>query len=478
MSESQLLLSKIAALRQRLEQAKGLADDAGSLLEKETNPDRLRQLEHQVSSGARQSTLLDSALRQLPGVISPGETAALPTQLTARASRLLKRGRELLVQLRSFAEEPLLQQTGRGPLEVLYTETAAMTDTVLRTVQAFPEAPSVQLRLCEGLEAILNVVAQRLALLQEAVQQRRLDSSRLETLAQVLAALAEGQATDLQPLVKLAEAILGDTQQALPLRFQVADPAQPGLFVAAHSLNVAQVAARLARHDPDWRTRPLEPILAALLHDVGMLRVPAAILAQAGPLDDDQRRAVEAHVAFGTEVAARLLPDGGWLTEAVAGHHERLDGTGYPAGLRELQIAPLARLLAVCDVYAALCSPRPHRPARETRTALTDTLLLAEQGVVDRFAAERLLQLTFYPVGSAVELADGAVGIVIATHQGRRDLNTPARPVVALLTDTHGQVLPSPRYVDLAECEGRSILRSLNGSERREILGKRYPELV
>ena len=57
------------------------------------------------------------------------------------------------------------------------------------------------------------------------------------------------------------------------------------------------------------------------------------------------------------------------------------------------------------------CEPlttRPHRPARETRTALTDTLLLAEQGLLDRKAAELLLLLSFYPVGTAVEMGDGA----------------------------------------------------------------------
>src|SRR5262249_26344964 len=151
--------------------------------------------------------------------------------------------------------------------------------------------------------------------------------------------------------------------------------------------------------------------------------------------------------------------------------HERLDGTGYPAGLRELQVPPLARLLAVCDVYAALCAPRPHRPARETRTALTDTLLLAEQGALDRSCAERLLQLSFYPVGSVVELADGRVGLVVATPSGRWDLQSPARPVVALLTDGQGQPLPGPQHVDLAQCEGHSIVRTLSPEERRDLLG-------
>ena len=114
----------------------------------------------------------------------------------------------------------------------------------------------------------------------------------------------------------------------------------------------------------------------------------------------------------------------------------------------------------------------------DTRTALTDTLLLAEQGNVDRFQAERLLQLSFYPVGSVVELSDGAVGLVVAIHLSRRDLNTPARPVLALLTDGDGLPLPRPQHVDLAQCASRSVVRTLPRMERSDLLGGRYPELV
>src|SRR5262249_57858728 len=136
--------------------------------------------------------------------------------------------------------------------------------------------------------------------------------------------------------------------------------------------SVAQVVARVVRGDAEWRGRALEPVLAALVHDAGMLGVPAVVLARPGPLDDGQRRVVEGHARAGAALAARLLPDGPWLAEAVAGHHERLDGTGYPGGLRELQLGALPRLLAVCDVYAALCAPPPHRPAPQPPTPLTD----------------------------------------------------------------------------------------------------------
>jgi hypothetical protein len=86
--------------------------------------------------------------------------------------------------------------------------------------------------------------------------------------------------------------------------------------------------------------------------------------------------------------------------------------------------------------------------------------------------------LSFYPVGSVVELADGSVGLVVATHLMPRQLQTPGRPVIAMLADGEGRLLPTPRHLDLAESEGRTIVRSLSGTQRRQLLGKRYPELV
>jgi HD-GYP domain-containing protein (c-di-GMP phosphodiesterase class II) len=486
MSDTQVLLSKITALRQRLEQAQGLASEAGKAVAglvaaSEDGSGRLHSLERRVADGLDQNHALDGALRQLTATLVPDAVnSGMPSQLTSRARRVLERGRDLLARLRTLGDD--LPEAGDrnslDPLVQLYRETAAMTDTTLRTVLAFPETPSTQLRLCEGLEAVLGVIAQRLEALTAATEQRHEIAARVSTLAELLVDLNAGQALDIAPYVALAEAILDEAHQAAPLRFLYEAPQEPARFVACHSLTVAQVIARVARQDPDLRARPLEPVLAALVHDVGMLCVPVQVLCHAGPLDDAQRRSIESHVRASAALAVRLLPSGAWLAEAVAAHHERLDGTGYPDGLREHQLTPLTRLLAVCDVYAALCSPRPHRVARETRTAMADTLLLAEQGALDRQQAERLLQLSFYPVGAVVQLADGTVGIVVATPTLRRDLNTPARPVLALLTDHRGQPLPQARHLDLAQCESRSIVRTLTATERRDLLGLRYPELV
>jgi len=471
MSDTRVLLAKIAALRQRLEQAHGRAEEPGG--------DRVHLLEQRVSDGAVHDTLLDGSFRQL--TLAPASDApARPTRLTGRARRLLEVGHGLLGKLRSLAE--LFDAEAReDPLAGRFRETVAIADTALRAVQGYPDAPSVQLRLCEGLEGTLNVVAERVAALRSAVERRGRDSERVEGLTDRLMALAAGKRPDLAPFVKLAEAILAEAEEGAPLRFFEAgapDATWLARTIACHGLTVAQVIARLGKHDPDVRGLPVESVLAALVHDVGMLRVPVEVYAHGGPLGEAHRRLVEGHTRTGAEMVAKLLPDGSWLSEAVLSHHERHDGTGYPSGLRESQVSPLVRLLAVCDVYAAMCVARPHRPAREPRTALTDTLLMAEKGALDRASAERLLHLSFYPVGSVVELADGAVGVVVATHAGGRDRNAPARPVLALLVDAQGDALPEVQPLDLACCEERSIVRVLPAAERRRLLGKRYPALA
>src|SRR5262249_12068200 len=158
---------------------------------------------------------------------------------TARAARLLRRGGELLGQLRALGEEPLLQGDEDDPVAVLYRETATMTDTVLRTVQAFPEAPSAQIRLGAGLEVILGVVAGRPAFRTAALAAGRREQGRIDALADLLGMLAAGQPVEMAPLTSLAEAVLDDAQQARPLRWLYCPPEDPARFVAAHSLTTA-----------------------------------------------------------------------------------------------------------------------------------------------------------------------------------------------------------------------------------------------
>ena len=476
MSDTRALLNRIAALRHRLEQSPRLSEGPAE------EPARPAALEQRTAGLMRQGELVDAALRPLTETAGP---PPLPARLTARARRLLSDGMELVRRLREIGEAGRLEtpEHEADPLAVRYRATVALADAALRTVQCYPDAPSAQLRLCAGLEAALDVVAERTAGLQQFVGDRRRESARVGALARLLLRLEADEPVEVAGFIALAEDLVAEVRDGWPLRFleethRPRNKEELARTAALHSLNVARVVARLTRHDADHSARPAEPVLAALVHDAGLLRVPADVYCHAGPLDDERKRQIEAHARRGGELAARLLPTAGWLAEAAGSHHEKLDGTGYPAGLKDPQIGPLVRLIAVADVYTALCTPRPYRPARDPRTALTDTLLLGERGHLDRTMAERLLQLGFYPSGAVVELADGCVGQVVAQHPRHHDINGPARPVVLLLTDPQGHALPAPRTIDLADCAGRSIVRTLPAEERRKVLGKQYPEVA
>jgi HD-GYP domain-containing protein (c-di-GMP phosphodiesterase class II) len=103
--------------------------------------------------------------------------------------------------------------------------------------------------------------------------------------------------------------------------------------------------------------------IGGLVHDIGKLSVPDSILKKPGSLDDDEYAVIKEH----PENGAKLLDGLGGFPQAVKrlvhDHHERLDGQGYPRGLRADQIDIDTRILSACDVYDALISPRVYRPA-------------------------------------------------------------------------------------------------------------------
>jgi hypothetical protein len=445
-------------------------------------------------AGSRTQAILEYSLRQLGGT-----TEVTPPVLTGRARRLLADAQGLVGRMRVLADDPLLAGPPASPdgvngpadpLAVHYRETAALTEAAVRYALTFPESAADQARLCEGLEAMLDAAHRRFGLMATALERRRVDEGRIATLATFLRALDEADGLiDPAPVLDLAEALLAE-DVGRPLRFLGASPAEaqaylggpthpaPARFVAAHGLNCAGVLARLVRSDPEWQLKARDVVLAGLLHDVGMLRVDPDLLNHGGLCDHEKRRTVEGHAAAGAERILTGLPGLGEVAEAVAAHHERCDGTGYPAERTGDEISPLGRLLAAADVYAAMCAPRPHRPAHDPRAALTDVLLLAERGRLDRYAAEKLMALGLYPAGTVVELADGATAVVLAPHDPRTALHVAAKPLVAVLADGDGRALPNPRFLDLAGTGGGPVVRSLEPIDRLRRLGRSYPEWV
>jgi PAS domain S-box-containing protein len=137
----------------------------------------------------------------------------------------------------------------------------------------------------------------------------------------------------------------------------------------AHAYRVVELTIKLARAMGIAEQELIHFRRGALLHDIGKLGIPESILNKPGPLDEAEWKIMQSH----SQLAYQLLSSVNYLAPALDiphYHHERWDGSGYPEGLREEQIPFPARLFAVVDVYDALTSTRPYRPAWSPQVAL------------------------------------------------------------------------------------------------------------
>lgn len=139
-----------------------------------------------------------------------------------------------------------------------------------------------------------------------------------------------------------------------------------------HTQRVTTLSVRLARR-LGWSETQIKALRwGAYLHDLGKIAVPDHILHKPGPLDPDERRAVQRHPMVGYDILQDLHFLPAETLDLVRYHHERWDGSGYPAGLRGHDIPAAARLFAVVDVYDALTYPRPYKEAWPPDQALSE----------------------------------------------------------------------------------------------------------
>jgi PAS domain S-box-containing protein/putative nucleotidyltransferase with HDIG domain len=144
-------------------------------------------------------------------------------------------------------------------------------------------------------------------------------------------------------------------------------------YTAGHQRQVSRLAHAIAG-ELNFDASTCESIrIAGIVHDIGKLAVPAEILSKPGKLSHAEFAIIKRHPEVGSEMLKNI--DFPWpICNIILQHHERLDGSGYPAGLKGGDICPEARILAVSDVVEAIASHRPYRPALGIETALDEII--------------------------------------------------------------------------------------------------------
>ena len=202
----------------------------------------------------------------------------------------------------------------------------------------------------------------------------------------------------------------------------------------------------LGRHVGLDRHNLINLAMGGVLVDIGNTQIPRSIGTKEGRLTEEELDVIRTHVEYGVEIAEKIGGISDDVVAMVRCHHERHDGSGYPAQRAGADIPVYGRISGVTDCYDAMISHRPYAPAKSSYDAIRELNSLAGT-LFQREVVEQFVQaLGMFPTGSLVELNTGEVAIVVEQHPIHR-----LRPNLIIVLDKDKQPLKANKFLALAK---------------------------
>jgi HD-GYP domain-containing protein (c-di-GMP phosphodiesterase class II) len=201
-------------------------------------------------------------------------------------------------------------------------------------------------------------------------------------------------------------------------------------YLASHAVNSTIIAVIIGSYLKLPPHRLIELGIAALLHEVGMLKLPSRILSSSRPLNPAEQKMILTHPVLGYKFLKDLnFPLA--ISVAALEHHERENGSGYPRKLSGEKISLYAKIIAVACSYEALSISRPHRDAKDGFTGMLELLKNEGKRYDDTVVRALVYSLSLYPIGLYVLLSNGEKGQVVDVNPGN-----PRFPIVQILEES------------------------------------------
>ncbi|GAA4878433.1 HD-GYP domain-containing protein [Ferrimonas pelagia] len=232
-------------------------------------------------------------------------------------------------------------------------------------------------------------------------------------------------------------------------------------YLLEHSIGVAILMVLFARH-LQFDDRVLHQIcVGSLLHDIGKVMIPESILNKPGRLTEQEFTIMKTHAGHSRDIIARTPGISKISLDVAAMHHEKLDGSGYPAGLKGEAITRYGRMIAICDIYDAMTADRVYHSGLTPTQALKRLQAMAPVQLDPELLHQFINCIGIYPPGTMVELSSGVLAVVLEGNA-----HDPLNPKVKLVYNTrHGtHVMATERDLSLSH---ETIVRAVNPSEHK-----------
>jgi len=200
--------------------------------------------------------------------------------------------------------------------------------------------------------------------------------------------------------------------------------------------------------------------IAGLLHDIGKARIPLRLLHKPAKLSDEEFALIKRHPEFGFALLRQNEAASPMALDVCLHHHEKVDGSGYPHGLKQGGISLYAKIAAVCDVYDAVTSVRPYKDAWAPGEAVRQ--MAQWKGHFDAAVFQAFVKTVgIYPIGTLVRLKSQRLGVVL--DQGGRTLLTPRVKVIYCAKDKRR--LPE-QVIDLSQADVDDAILGVESAEQ------------
>ncbi len=222
-----------------------------------------------------------------------------------------------------------------------------------------------------------------------------------------------------------------------------------------HALQVAVLMVTFGREIGFSRDELEQLGQIGMLLDIGKMRVRAALLQKTDNLTSEEFDEIKRHVELGMEMisaSGKVHPN---VMNGVRQHHERLDGSGYPDGLKDKQIGTFGRMAGIVDCFSAMTSLRPYADAISPYEAMRQLQHWSDRQFNSGLVQQFIQAIGIFPVGTLVELSSGESAVVIEQHKAHR-----LKPKVLIVADANGEPISVPIILDLlygTPPEGKSM---------------------
>jgi HD-GYP domain-containing protein (c-di-GMP phosphodiesterase class II) len=211
-----------------------------------------------------------------------------------------------------------------------------------------------------------------------------------------------------------------------------------------HGLQVSVYLTSFGRHIGFPKPQLAQLAQIGLLLDIGKIRLPRALLEKQGRLTPEEFEEAKTHVARGIEILSQTPNFPHEILEAIAQHHERMNGSGYPHGRVGNEIGVFGRMSGIVDCFAALTNHRPYAAAASSYEALRSLTGWAGEFFHEALVQQFVSSVGVFPVGSLIELSSGEVAVVVEHSKVRR-----LKPRVLVVTGPDKTPAPHPTLLDL-----------------------------